>query len=721
MNAGSNEFFDGIEASKSLPTLPHIILKLIQTCNREEPTAKEIAQIINKDLTLAAKLLRMVNSAYYGLPQKVTDINQAVFLLGTDAIKNIAITTAVYNAFEKAKGDDVFNLKQFWWHALLCATVARIIAKKTLYSSPEEAFLSGLLHDIGKLVLWANFPKEYASVIQSSKNHPDFILAGEMRLGATHCRVGAWLINQWHLQSFMADAVLYHHESVVNILDSLPLVKIVYVANALCRERKEENEVQYDIAREILGFNRSEAETIQSQAEDEVKQIAQSLDIEVVPPETAEKSDFEQDRRKREDIVREVKDMSLLHGTVRNLLEAQDEDAVLRVVNQGIQVLFDLRDLFFFLYDVERDILVGRALRAQRKDELLNGVVIPFRNGKSLLVKSLTNKQPLDSFALQKKSAPTIIDEQIIRAMGKKGIMCLPMIAHKHRVGVLVLGVDETRVPHLHHQERLLTMLTNQAALALHAQHLRRSQELIVKMERLTASLDMARKVVHEVNSPLSIVKNYLKVLELKLPKKNLAQEELKIITEEIDRVSLILRQLSDFSEPKVERPEPLDMNSLLSDIIKITQESNLLNSNVSIQLHLDPSLPTILSVKNSLKQVFLNLIKNAGEAMPQGGDIHISTRHVANKRLEGVPPEITDDSGSVEISIADDGPGIPETIKARLFEPFVTTKGEGHSGLGLSIVHSLVKQLGGTIRCTSDAKAGTSFEISLPVKEKQE
>jgi HD-like signal output (HDOD) protein/signal transduction histidine kinase len=718
METSTDDFFNRIETSKYLPTLPHIILKLIEVCNRDDSTSKDISQVINKDLSLTAKVLRMVNSVYYGLPQKVSDIGQAISLLGTDAVKNIAISTAVYHAFERAKGDAIFNLKSFWRHSLLCATLAKLIAKKTLYPTPEEAFLSGLLHDIGKLVLWVNFPREYAEIIQSSKNHPDFILAGEMRLGATHCRVGAWLINQWQLQSFMADAVLYHHESVANILDSLPLVKIIYVANILCRKTKVDDQIQYEIAEEVFGFSHPEVEAMRQQAEEEVKQIAESLDIEIAPPLTLEKEDLAKELGKREDILKEVKDMSLLHGTVRNLLEAHDEEAILKIVLQGFQVLFDIKDTFFFLYDSERDMLVGRGIPGQPQHDLLNEVAIPFQNGKSILVRSLHRKEPIDSFSFHKKSSLTIIDEQIIRAMGQGGILCLPMLAHRQAVGVLVLGIDHARFSRLSNQLRLLTLSTSQAALALHAHAIRRSQEKVIQAERLTASLEIARKVAHEVNSPLSIIKNYLKVLELKLPKKDLAQEELKIITEEIDRIALIVRELSDFSEPVIERSETLDINALLTDVTRITKDSDLLDDNIHVHLNLDPFLPTIVSEKNSLKQIFINLLKNAGEAMPDGGNIHITTRHVSHKLLDKAQEDREEVSGSVEITISDDGPGLPETIKARLFEPFVSTKGEGHSGLGLSIVHSILKELGGTVRCSSDGRRGTSFKIILPVEK---
>lgn len=288
MKGTSHQFFDRIDTSKNLPTLPHILLRLIEVCNNEESTIKDISQVINKDPSLSANVMRMANPAYSRLPNRAKDVEQALSLLGIDAIKNIAISTSVYQAFSKAK--DPSGLKVFWCHSLMCATLAKLIAKKTQYAYPEEAFLSGLLHDIGKLVLWVNFAEKYADILKSSKDRLDLILAGEARLGATHCEVGAWLITRWNLQSFMADAVLYHHETIDRIQDALPLVKIIYVANILCPEVHMEKGIKFKVAEDIFGFVGSEVEEITLQAQGEVSEIAKSLDIEIEPVDASEKA-----------------------------------------------------------------------------------------------------------------------------------------------------------------------------------------------------------------------------------------------------------------------------------------------------------------------------------------------------------------------------------------------------------------------------------------------
>ena len=107
------------------------------------------------------------------------------------------------------------------------------------------------------------------------------------------------------------------------------------------------------------------------------------------------------------------------------------------------------------------------------------------------------------------------------------------------------------------------------------------------------------------------------------------------------------------------------------------------------------------------MKQVFINLIKNATEAMPNGGNIHIGTRYDFNE----------DKEEQLEVTIRDDGPGIPDHIRSQLFSPFLTSKGNGHAGLGLTIVNNIIKELKGNVTCESISNVGTTFQVTLPIR----
>ena len=253
--------------------------------------------------------------------------------------------------------------------------------------------------------------------------------------------------------------------------------------------------------------------------------------------------------------------------------------------------------------------------------------------------------------------------------------------------------------------------------MALRLDQMRKAQTRLYQAGRLAASAALARKVAHEVNNPLSIIKNYLKILGMKLGADNLAQDELRIVNEEIDRVALIIRQLTDLTSEKDRVRQTVDVNGLVAGSCHDYRKVLLGGSRIRFHLDLDPALPGLVTDRNGLKQVLINLLKNAIEAMRQGGNLYVRTKCLVTRDLEEMAVKREGKAEQyVEISVRDDGPGIPEAVRQRLFEPYVTTKGEGHSGLGLSVVHSIVKDLGGTIQCESAEGKGTTFVIRFPL-----
>jgi len=269
----SNPKFDRLEFAKNLPSLPHVLLKLMETCSKEDASIDDLAKIIRNDPSLSSKILNLVNSSYYGLPQKIHDFKQAISLLGMDAIKNLALSASVYQVFDEMEKNPSFNLQRYWFHSLECAVLANTIAKKIAYPFCEEAFVSGLLHDVGKLVLWNNFPNEYTEVLAEVEQGSDLIAAEERILGVTHAEAGACLIDHWQLESFIADAFLYHHEPVERIPNALPMVKIVYVANCLSSDAFGDNE-RLKIASDIMGLSSDEIDELMEQAGSKVRQVA---------------------------------------------------------------------------------------------------------------------------------------------------------------------------------------------------------------------------------------------------------------------------------------------------------------------------------------------------------------------------------------------------------------------------------------------------------------
>ncbi|MEE4606580.1 MAG: HDOD domain-containing protein [Desulfobacteraceae bacterium] len=701
---------DRISTLKDLPSLPHILMKLMAACNDENGSLGDIADILTNDPSLCAKVLRMVNSAYYGLGSRVDGIDQAVAYLGTDAVKNIAVCSAVYQAFNTRKGDSAFNLKLFWWHSLKCALLSRIFAKEVAYGRPEEAFVAGLLHDIGKLVLWVNFPEKYTELIKQYEDRAEMLATGESQLGATHSQIGAWLLDRWKFPSLVADSAFYHHEPLERIADALPLSQIVYTANMLSGKTADSREDGIRVAKALLGSSSEQVLGFLALSDEALGEVARSFGIEIEAPQEIGENPSDTDRKVQENLVREVRDISLLLGTIRNLVAAQEEKEILKVLHEGLQILFDIRHILFFLYDDEKDILVGKEVEGHQITSRANDLTISMGLEKSLLVSCLLAGKALDSFSLGQSSDLVITDAQMIRFMKTDGMLCLPLALRSEYVGVVVVGLDSTKLSHLGRNFKLLEMFLSEATLTLRLEQLRERQLRRIQSERAGASFDVARKVVHEVNNPLGIMKNYLKILGVKLKEQGIELDELGVLNEEIDRIALIVGGLTAFSRETSRKWAPVDINALIDDLVKLTAESLLKEKKVAIQADLDPKLPKLMSDRGGLRQILVNLMNNASEAMMKGGNIYFKTRY------RSAPLEGSESRGLVEVTVSDDGPGIPEEMKKRVFEPFVSSKGSGHSGLGLSIVLNLINGLKGNIVCQSEEGKGTRFKIEFPV-----
>ncbi len=704
---------DRISTLKDLPSLPHILVKLMEACHDESGSLEDIAEILTNDPSLCSKVLRLVNSAYYGLGSRVESIDQAVAYLGTNAVKNIAISSGVYQVYNSRKGDNAFNLKLFWWHSLKCALLSRIFAKEIGYGSLEEAFVAGLLHDIGKLVLWVNFSDKYTELIKKYENRPEMLAAGEGQLGATHSQIGAWLLDRWKFQSFVADSALYHHEPLKRIADALPLVQIVYTTNKLSAETVDVRGHGIKVAEKLYGFSQEQVIGFLARSDEELGEVARSFGIEIEAPHETGGDLSDTDREAQENLIREIHDITLLLGTTRNLVAAHAEKDILKVLQEGFQILFDINHILFFLYDDKKGILVGKEVESNESTSRVKDLIIPMGTGKSLLVSCLSGGKALDSFNLEQHLVLAITDAQMIRLFRTDGMLCLPLTVRGEYVGVIVVGLDRTQLSHIGKHFKLLEMFLSEAALALRVEQLRKRQLREIQSERAAASFDMARKVVHEVNNPLGIMKNYLKLLGLKLSDQGIEIDEIEILNEELDRIASILGKLSAFSEKKSRKWTLVDINALVNDLVKLTAESLRNGKNVAVQVDLDPALPRLMSDRDSLKQILINLLKNASEAMTKGGSLYFKTRH------RGTPLEGSESRRFVEVTVGDDGPGIPNEVKKRIFEPFVSSKGPGHSGLGLSIVLNLIKSLNGSIVCQSEEWIGTRFKVELPVVNK--
>jgi len=699
----SKNVFEKIKQSNHLPQLPQVMLKLVKACGNDKTTIEELTGIISTDPSLTSKLLQIIGSPYVNLPREVNNIKTAVVYLGQDTIRNIAISSSAMHFFSLSKKLPEFDIKRFWYHSYKCGVIARKIAGENNFPDPDEFFLGGLLHDIGRLILMQTFPEEYRKILQTSVCEEDMI-NGEMDLFGTDApQISAMLFSHWNLNPLTSDAVLFINEPVDKIRDEVSYIKTVYMANILSGPDPLEEIPQL---LSITDIPETRVVQIAVEAEDEVSRMARSLGIRI---------QADRDRETEQEIALEMKDLSLFYGTLQNLLNAKDIPTVLDIVQKGLKIVFNVPRVFFFLLDGKKKMLTGDCCREDKNYKIVRRIALPMSNRASILVKSLKTGTIKTRFQASRGVESAISDTRIIRLLETEGIYLIPIASRGKGMGVMVLGVDKDLSINLNRNRGLLKLFSRQTGMCLQNIGFHREYARNINEKKMEAYATLTDKVIHEINNPIAIIKSYLETLSLRLPDKHPAQEELSVVGEEISRVANLLEGLSSFSKPKIGGFEMIDINQLCTGILEVLKKSILLPRQIQVAIHVDPGIPNIKTDGNGLKQVIINLIKNAAEAMEKGGKIDIQTR-----LLPGSDKILIDERkrvpGSIEIRIQDNGPGIKPGIMEKLFEPYNSSKNGKNSGLGLAIVHSIVKELKGTVSCDSRPGRGTCFSVFLPV-----
>jgi HD-like signal output (HDOD) protein/signal transduction histidine kinase len=709
MDERFQNFLVHLKAFKRLPTLPQILVRLVEISGDDNISFQELSRILSTDAGLTSRVLHLANSSYYRNQEKISHIDQALLRMGRNTFKNLVFSAAVHQVFSSNHGHNAFHLKRFWRHSLLTAILARMIASKTGYGETEQAFFAGMIHDIGRLVLSANFPELYANVLDnaSASHESQHLLDEERKIGAPHTEVGAWLLSQWNLDSLTVDAVLYHHEPAERIATAFPLVKIVYAANILA-EMTESRGVRCEEVMGFFSFSIDETSELIVQAEEEMETMAQSLGIDIgtkdhLPPR-------EDNGVKSLELTSDVENMAMLFGPLKNLTEAADEEGMLQAIHEGLRILFDAPEVLLFLYESDRQVLVNYG------DPCSDSLTLSMEQKAGISVKCLMEGLILSSFD-QESGVRAIMDEQLARRLGKKGLICAPLITRSEKVGIVAVGLDEEEVVCLKKRFPLLKLFTNVVAAALHADHLKRDHARKVQSERMAAVMALTRRVAHEINNPLGIIKNFLQIIASKLGENNGVQKEIQIIHEEIDRITRILPELSDVEKSRVREKTSVDLNTLISNITKMIGSAAATQWGINFHLQLEPNLPKTTIDKDGMKQILLNLLKNAVEAMGQGGNIFIETASIPMIAAGNGAGKQVSNSQEIRITIRDDGPGIDPAVTTKIFEPCVSTKGKGHSGIGLSVVYQLMRDQGGTVTCDSAPGKGATFILTLPVR----
>lgn len=244
----SRTFLKKLDRIPDIPTLPTVALKVNRMLQDYDTCIKDLSKAIEKDQAIVSKILRLVNSAFYGFRSRINTIPHAVTILGFNTVRNAVISVSIIDAFSGKASAKEFDITDFWKHSVAVAVISRHLGEKTRLFAPDECFVGGILHDVGKVVLAQFFKELFGQVWEAIREQGlSFYEAEKKLLPVNHAQIGGHLVKKWQLPASLFEAISYHH-AVRKSATYFNLLIVVHVANIIANNYKSDSESESDFS-----------------------------------------------------------------------------------------------------------------------------------------------------------------------------------------------------------------------------------------------------------------------------------------------------------------------------------------------------------------------------------------------------------------------------------------------------------------------------------------
>lgn len=502
-----------------------------------------------------------------------------------------------------------------------------------------------------------------AHLCRALAQHTAYPATDEAWLAGLLCSFPGAALSELPMRGFLADVPRLLHEPASRLRDATPLPRLAAAAWRLLERRTP-----------------ADADTLSLlplQGDESLRAILQEMDKSVAV--------FSSRAQTKHDLAGAV-----ARFTRAELATLGMHERTLEGVQEAARLLEEQEGLFDPLYlrlDKRTSMLESQGLG----ESPASPISIRVEGSNTAAVRALSTRMPVVVY-IDSGSEASLLDIQLARQAGADGVAAIPVGEGATRGVLLVCGDREALADVAAHPERYnrLGVLAGRAIPAT---------ELVPEGGDPYLG-SRVRRAAHEINNPLGIIKNYLAILKAKLRDEAPVSEELGIIHEELDRIVRIVRALAHDDASLADLPEDTDIGQLAEDLVKVTAPT-WQPRGIRVTNNTHPGLPRLKCDRDKIKQILLNLLLNALEATPDGGEVRLETAQVTNHKHEHF----------IELQVTDSGSGISPELAEQLFEPVATAKGGGHSGLGLSIVKSLTESLDGIVSFKSGT-AGTTFQL---------
>jgi len=735
-----------VQQLSSLPTLPAVAARLLQITVRSDTQANEVVSLIESDPSLASRIITLATRANMGVSRSSASLSKAVVLLGFDAVRNAVLSIKVFEALNRPEYSDdneEFDRVGFWKHSLAVACASRmLISHIDSGIDPEEAFVCGLLHDIGKLAVDSCLPKSFARIVQITESSMANIADVERKiLGLDHTVAGRRLALKWNLPEAITESIWLHHQWVQGLPDAVQhqgIVRTVHLADVLARQMRlgySGNHYLPESAEtiaEAMGCPATVIEQISRQLPEAISQRASLLGLDDIDPDALYHDALsdantelgrlnEQLRRKNQKLTQRSRYLDLLCDLDQSL---QDGQSVVDVCGVICKLWFELTGCSRCgVYAYTRDeLIIEGAVKVDEKEPpsvfLVDRTEDPQADTAEPLMENLTA-----GFAvLPVTSSHYWFFEQVAPMFETDATVMIPLRSGRDTIGALLWQTNQS--PDFYRRQlREMQTFAAGAALAVRQARkqeqqsllceqlaqsntqLQKSQQELLQKRSLAVVGEMACGAAHEINNPLAVVVGRAQLLASK-EQDSQQRDTLETIAKNGQEIADIIRDLLEFAQPAEPAPAVVTVAELFSEVVgslsKLTKDKS-----IEIQTQLDDDLPELFVDRRQIGLALTEVITNAIESYDEpGGTI---TMRAGYNELEDV----------VNLEVIDQGCGMDEQTLRKAPGPFFSARQAGRKrGLGLSRGIRYIESSGGRLRLDSQLDYGTCVRITLPVAQ---
>ena len=758
------EQLGGIE---DIPPLPALTSRIINSCFNDQTNYREMAALIKRDPVLTARILILINSPSFALPTKIDDLGHAISLLGKKQIRNLALSVTIFDTFTAAGKEREQELAAFWQHCVACAHACEELAKLLNYPQPEEAFIAGLLHDIGKLVAYHRLGKPFTQLLSklskstnsSHREWPPLNLEKEI-LGAGHHLIGKWAAEAWNFPTPIIEAVWLHHQpptSSRNAVPSLPL--LVRFADALCNLYNLgsnyfiNHELDYSTSapyartvESLKTFFRLDQETLLSiyhttdnrlhEFDDYLEVVDNDLYFAAISKANRELGRLNLEREKT------LAELSLKNRLLESLTVIDQKlgprpkrNTMIREIMAEILKLCQSQLAFCGLSPSEtapacwlgqfgdkkfseEELAADKPFLIEKKDPQQSNSDVKRQVQIVTTLKRLILKKP---DALLKNSRITPLKEH-------PSILMIPFCEVNQTIDSKIYGqmiVDCIQLGRSGINKTILLETLSHFAAGISdiiersqmTDHLAGQTETITELNRQSEEIQfellqahrlatvgrLAAGAAHEINNPLTVISGQLQLLRAQAEKSDDSEANLKRFNSMLEKVDKISHIVSDLLA--YGRPQKARTQSV--------SVKNVIRQAIEAVKHRQgfANISFTINIPYDLPEVIVD---------PQQLDqIFINLLINAQLAMSGngsIGISAAPYQNQVEINLSDTGCGIALEHLPTIFDPFFTTRGpDNGTGLGLSIVHALIEANHGSIEVQSTLNKGTTLTVLLP------